>query len=293
MGPAKRQHGDNDTYDRNIQSGETASETYTVDFEETDPSTIATMKRAALFARGMPQLRQSHPANEFIVVVGQRASKTPSTPKRVTVVINYASVKLNVDQVQPPNVIKRRWFFSATQEEIDTDIYGRPLVNSAGEPFETAITRPFNDIAGQFTYRTVNYDPVFAHSFMDHVNDGMFLGFEPGVAKLVEFSAEDIENEDGNNWNISIEIHFRFGGWRRRIRDQGYTENFGPDPDDGEPLLKPIVYTSGEFKGEPVRNPYPLNGNGFKILNVKPDTQAVFLHFEVFPTRNFDLLNLG
>lgn len=280
MGRAVEDH-EKDRFDWNIQSGETGSKVFTVDFTEGEPR--ATMTGRAPFARDMPQRLQPHPARPFLIVSHHGVVK--NGPNRCVVTVDYVSAKLNVDQVQPPDVIKRRWFFSATQEEIDQDIFGKPILNSSDEYFETPLSRTFNDIAGQFTYRTVNYNPVFAAGFMDHVNDGMFLGFAPGEAKLVAFDGEEIENEDGNNWNISIEIHFRPGGWERRILDQGYREFTGVD-DDGKPIYPAIL----DEDKEPVRSPVPLDGNGRKKQKEAP---ASFLLYEVLATANFDLLNLG
>lgn len=280
MGPAKEMH-EQDRFDWNIQSGETASKVFTVAFTEDEPRN--TMTGRATLAQFMPQRLSPHPARPFLIVSHHGVVK--NGPNLCVVTVNYVSAKLNIDQVQPPNVVKRRWFFSATQEEIDQDILGNPILNSSDEYFETPISRTFNDIAGQFTYRTTNYDPVFASGFMDHVNQGQFLGFEPGVAKLVAFDGEEIENQDGNNWNISIEIHFRSDGWKRRILDQGYREFTGVD-DDGKPKYPAIL----DENGEPVRSPVPLDGNGRVKQKNAP---ASFLLYEVLFGANFDLLNLG
>ena len=172
-----------------------------------------------------------------------------------------------------------------------------PLLNSADEYFESPISRTFNDIAGQFTYRTVEYNPVFAASFMDHVNDGMFLGFAPGIAKLVAFDAEEIENDDGNNQNISIEKHFRSDGWKRSILDQGYREFTGVD-ENGKPKYFPIetdkngklIAPGATTAGDPIRSPMQLDGNGRVKQKGAPSS---FLLYEIYGTANFDLLNLG
>lgn len=282
IGPAVEDH-EQDRFDWNIQSGETASKVFTVDFTPDEPR--ITMTSRATGAQGMPQRLQPHPGNQFLIVGSHNVTKIP--PNRCVVVVNYVSARLNLSQVQPPNVIKRRWFFSATQEEIDQDIHGMPILNSAAEYFESPISRTFNDIAGQFTYRTVNYDLVFADSFMDTVNSGQFLGFAPGVAKLVAFDGEEIENEDGNNWNISIEIHFRTKGprWNRRILDQGYRRVIGT-AEDGTLDTRAIL----DGEGEPIRSPMPLDGNGRPKQREAP---ASYLLFEVLESTNFDLLNLG
>ena len=279
MQPAQEDHL-KDRYGWNIESGDWAIKEFSVDFDIDDP--VVTMTRMAPLAEGMPQKLQPHPANPLLVVGSYNVDK--SGPKSCIVSINYVSSTLSLPKLIPPGVIRRRWFFSANQEEVDQDINGMPIINSSGEYFETPISRTFNDLACQFTYRVVNYNPIFAASFMDKVNADMFLGFNPGIAKLVAFDGDESEAEDGYNWTVTIEIHFRPDGWARRILDQGYRENLGPAA-DGFPIIVNIT----DDDDNPIRSPQLLDGQGMKKIENAP---ATWLYFDVLNSANFNALNL-
>ena len=259
-----------------LSDGWRATRVFEVDFDEDDP--LIDMNFRAAAASRIPENLEPHPSKEFIVVTSKDIIRTG--PKVCQVNVNYESSTLAL-----AGQVNRRWFFVASQEDIDQDIDGFAIANSSGEPYETPVSRIFNDLACQFSWRATSFDEDQAARFIDHLNSDNFLTFEPGMAKIAAFEGNETDAEDGLRWETIVEVHFRRDGWEKRIVDQGYRKVNGIN-EDGTPDTEEIKDTNGELPRAPVL----LDGNG----NVKPENaDDVFREHVVFPSANFAELNLN
>ena len=120
---------------------------------------------------------------------------------------------------QPP---VQSWDNVISQEVIDEDRHGKPIVNAVGTPIE-GITIPVVDwiLRIEKNYRTINLPAL--HIYLHSVNSDIIptsLGpFGPGLAKLQRFRPEPQFNDSGvvTFWKVNAEIGFRYP-WRTEAR---------------------------------------------------------------------------
>jgi len=129
---------------------------------------------------------------------------------------------------------KVKWSNAESDEPIDVDYLGNPIMTVNGEPID-GVTRKINDLVAtvERNYRSINL--VTTHVYLDSVNSDTFMGFAPGVAKLTAFDATQAwdANDDGY-WQVTARIMFRYPynttaakAWYARIRHEGYIEKLG------------------------------------------------------------------
>ena len=178
------------------------------------------------------------------------------------------------------------WGFASSREAIDRDVYGHPIVNSAGESFDPAITTEVRDLVLRIVRNQGAYDPILAHDYVSRsaVNLDEFWGFAPGIVKCLKIKANSQRTGDLWFWRVRYEFAMRADGWLRRILDQGFREFTGTDA-NGKPTYELIT----DDNGYPVTQPVLLDGNGNKQAEA---ADAVFLEHQVHPGKQFSLLGL-
>lgn len=211
----------------------------------------------------IPQLGELHPyqQNNLIYVINQEAVVHNESSTLFRVTIRYREIRNPLDE--PPII---EWFSAATMEPIDTDIDGKPILTSSDEPFDPPPTEEFYDLVMRATYNVSFFDPVGASNYKGAVNSDLFRGFAPGLAKVKEYRSRQIWTLiDTFYVEVTVELHFRSTGWKRKFLDQGYRTKTGED-DDGKPTYSQITDDEGNLVTEPVL----LDGNGQKLADGDP-----------------------
>lgn len=194
-----------------------------------------------------------------------------------TTVWGYMSSPLE----EPPEI---SWSFATSQEPIDTDIAGRPLTNTADEPFDQPPTRDFDDLVLSISRNEPAVDPLTMLAYQGAVNSDQFGFAAPGQARMTRISAEAHTENGATYWKVRYEIQFRADGWTKRIRNEGYREKTGTDA-EGRPIYRQITDPSGTALSKPV----PLDVDGKRLPAGQP---PVWLYFQVYPSLPFAPLGL-
>jgi hypothetical protein len=189
----------------------------------------------------------------------------------------FYQIEVGYEGLEDPEISRPSlsWSSVATDEEIDRDIYGRPLMMATGEPV-TGITRDISDQQLTITRRFETFDASFWSEYINWtVNADSFAGFPPGTGRLRAVSAQNAfssdDADDPGFWNVTATFLFRRGylvddefAWYARYRNEGFYEIISTTvleqvPESGnDPLplvtlksLKPILDGTGQKKSTP------------------------------------------
>lgn len=127
---------------------------------------------------------------------------------------------------QPPTI---RWGKVESDEPVDEDLAGKAIVTANNEPIE-GVTKKINDLTVTITRNYAGIDMAATHEYLHSVNSDRFLNFSAGVAKLVDFSAEEkVSERVGGYWEVTATIQFRYPyrttpqkAWYARVLHQGF-----------------------------------------------------------------------
>jgi hypothetical protein len=196
------------------------------------------------------------------------------TPRRVSPIVYMVDVGyegLPDPELSRPSI---SWSPVTSNESVDRDYYGRPLINAVGEPVQ-GLTRMITDRQLTITRRYETYNALFWDSFENTINEDVFAGYPAGRGLVTGISAQNQfsggEADDQGYWNITVSILFRKPflvdnqfAWWHRFRHEGTFKNVSTtvletvpeDNDDPLPLLTltqivPILDGTGQRKTTP------------------------------------------
>lgn len=288
-----------------------AQRTFTVEFDNGDDPVVRPFlaRTATDDTTTVPAMWASHPYGIWLFVNSKDIKIIG--PFLIEVTVNYectvdAETGLPVSPLMEPPKIS----FSSvgTNDPIDTDSEGLPIVNSAGESFDPPITMDHSDTVLRITRNEKTFSDTFAAEFRDAVNSDTFLGHPPGHVKCTVFTADQMRAATLVYYTVRYEFQIRYSfvktrdsngdikervfGWVRRVRDEGFRESTGDTNKDGSPEIDEIE----DKNSIKVSQPHLLDGSGKKlsaaaILN-PPLPEACFLKFDIYKKREFSVLNL-
>lgn len=204
---------------------------------------------------------------------------------------------------------KIRWGFVSQNEQIDRDINGKPLHNSAGELFDPPLQRDKKDLA-LWVQRPMAWNvfsAIEANSYIDAINTDWFLSiFAPGLVLCVDYGGEAAYAADLVYWMVNYEFHMREDGWKYRVEDAGYRywnkikHKYEPivhlpfKAGTSEIKIGTVAYDEADkSKGIRVAMPWPLNTDG-DALNEdylhNPDNPLHWCEFDVLKQLPFSVL---
>ena len=184
---------------------------------------------------------------------------------------------------QPPKV---QWGDVETNEAVDEDINGNPIVTVNNEPI-SGVTIPVPDQTVTITRNFATINTYAIGAYRRAVNSDNFLGWPPGTARITKFGASNQYDDDLGYWVVTATIQFRIPyrttaekAWYARVLHQGYlvkdstTGDIRHAVDDNEqPVTKPVL-----LKADGTRETDPAN--------------AHWLEFQRFNTLPFSSLGL-
>lgn len=171
------------------------------------------------------------------------------------------------------------WSFAQFQRDLDQDINGNAIVNSAGVPFNPTIKADDSRPILQLVRNEPTFDLTLAEDFRDTVNQNVWWGYNPRCVKVSNISSTRQFNQDiGFFWETTYEFHINENTWDENVLDAGVMQLNGSGSD-----IVPI-----SKNGIPVPDPVPLNGSGAPLsVGGTPN----YLTFQVYPTSDFSKLN--
>lgn len=289
-----------------------AERLFTVEFDSSDDPVVRPFlaRNATDNTTTVPAMWASHPYDTWLFVKSKDVN--PKGPFLFEVSVKYSCIIDGESPtyaplsplMEPPEIS----FSSAgTNDAIDTDAEGLPLLNSAGESYDPPMTIDHSDTVLRITRSEETYDDAVAAAYRDAVNSDVFLGFPAGHVKCTAFTADQMRAASQIYYRVKYEFRIRYSevktrdtngdvqtqvfGWIKRVRDEGFRELTGENA-DGSPKYKEIT----DENGTKISQPHLLDGSGSKLsddeINNAPLPETCFLKFDVYKKRAFAALNL-
>jgi hypothetical protein len=252
----------------------------------------------ALQAPGVPRYGEPWPGDAWL-----RAVSIDPKPK------SLALIEIEVEYERGGSALQQKadnplyepaeisWTTSASQEPVDQDLDKKPIVNSAGQPFDQPPSIEVSDPVLRIVRNQATWDQALALRYLSPrraVNSDTFWGQPPGTARVNNLEASEVRAVSGTYYKCTYEFQFRGPppdkptdydkAWQLRILDQGRAS-------------KKLLTAANEIRlttlltaeGLTLSDPIPLDGAGQPAAPVTDRPQA-WLYFRIYPSRPFAAL---
>lgn len=233
---------------------------------------------------GVPLLNDLYPGSSQIRVV----SRTPRQVSPIFWIIeityegSFGPLGISQSPLQERPTIK--WGKIESDEPVDQDFNGSPIVTVNGEPIE-GVTKKISDVTCTIQRNFAAISLPATYQYLHSVNSDTFLGFAPGVVRLTDWSAEEqFAEEIGGYWRVTAGFQMRWPynttpakAWWARVLNQGYQIKVG-----GEIQM-------ATYKGQPVSKPVLLKTDGTIETN---NANAVWLEYQLYQPLPYNALGL-
>lgn len=241
----------------------------------------------------VPALYSPHPYSSRLFV--RRKNVDPIGPFHFRVNVYYSSRPVTpagdsefdpfANPLEKPWEVE--WDFVETNEPIDRDIHGRPILNSVGESYDPPIMRKVSDLLLTIRRNEGNFNYLRADRYKDALNADYFYGFAPGIVRCVKYRGRRAFTGVMFYWQVTYAFQMRRDGWLRRILDQGYRTKVLAL--SGTVTVEAIE----DDAGNKVSQPWPLNGLGYKLPQLAIDAgSTAWREHEIFHLLPFRALGL-
>lgn len=189
----------------------------------------------------------------------------------------------------------------------------RPVINTATDPFDPAPSfgeaRPvlsYSRNEADFTWPTMQ-------NYVNHINQGEFLGAEPRTVRLSRVRARKIILPEFSYWRVSYVFEYRkagpstnvydvigsssgvpvvtpvsdLGGWDQVKQSVGYNQ-LAADASGNYKSVK--IKSTGD--GTDVGTPQWLDVTGAYVPPPREASQAIYCRFKTYPEADFSALNI-
>jgi len=221
-------------------------------------------------APGLPQVAQSYPGFPFVYADQMQLDRV--SPVFWIVTVNYkgeigsasgggsGSGGTEPNPLFAPPIIK--FDDVETEEEIDVDFLGNPIVNTAGERVR-GVKALFSDQVLTVTRNFASFNTYVQAVYRRSVNSDTFQGWPPGTVKLMKLSADNVFDVNVGYWKVTGVFQFRYpynttpdkAWYNRRVSMGLYRKPVGADG-------KLRVTIDGD--GHPTSTPQYLDEDGFQ-----------------------------
>jgi len=245
-------------------------------------TTIGTEEMEILADPAMPFFGQQHPNGAPAYVTSINLEQV--SPIMWTGTVGYTGENGEFDSNDEVDV---EWGDTATTEPVDRDYAGAAILNVNGEPVDGLSI----DVADQIVVITRKFSAINTFGvrlYRRATNSDTFLGWPPGTARLVGYSAKNIFKfgAPSEGWTVTARIQFRepfanttaAQAWYARWRQEGYNVNDGGDirrakDDAGNDVVRPVL-----LKADGTRETDPAN--------------AIFVHTQLYGSLPYAALGL-
>lgn len=121
-----------------------------------------------------------------------------------------------------------------TDEEIDEDWDGYPIINANYEPIE-GVKVAIPDLILNVQRNFATYSSYTQAQYRRATNSDTFNGWPPGTARVVKLTGKNVFDKDIGYWQVSASIRFRYPyrttpakAWYSRVRHEGFYERLTP-----------------------------------------------------------------
>jgi hypothetical protein len=211
--------------------------------------------------------------------VSSKSAEQDSSDPRIWIVTVTFTLPVPGEESRPvadPDVV--RWAIDITanpvpyEVEIQRDIDGKQILNSAGDPISGVTTSKYDtDWTFSFTAETIDFfgideclGAINAADVAMTIN-GQTRTFPALSLRFVDYSLAYTLDPDGNTYpKLVYKLRHRSGGWRRQIADKGFRQII---------LGHPHVILGED--GNPVPTAQYLNGTGGQQTDPDADVSTI------------------
>ena len=230
-------------------------------------------------AAGIPQPGTQHSSGIF-------AHVNLIEPQQISPIL--WQVNVGYEGVNPyTGTVEVEWTDAASTEPIDRDYDGRAIVTVNGEQVE-GLSFDLADQACVISRKFITIDLQTIANYRHAVNSDTFLGWPPGTAKLVGYSAKNSFKFGAPQelWSVTARIQFRKGlmgatdeqAWYKRWRHEGIFVNVGG-----------VIQRARDHLGQEVTKPVLLKTDGTQEFD--PDN-AVWFYTKLYGALPYSGLGL-
>jgi hypothetical protein len=227
----------------------------------------------------LPQIGTSHPTRPTLYLQAYACRNTAKDGLIWEITCAYS-----IFTPQPWNEPATYAWSTQTVEIVrDRDLKtGKAIVNSAGVPFEPALTAPYPTATLTVSQNLLSFNMFNYLPFVGAVNSEPYYGCPPGYVLCTGInpseSIANIGDTEQHYWQVSYQFAFNFlDGWQPLVMDAGYTKL-----NDANKLV-PIT-----IAGREPSQPVPLK-NGKPIA---AGDEPTFLRFNVYRSMPFSQLGV-
>lgn len=277
-------------WSRQTSSEESSGGTYTVTFQRAFTVLLDAGDKVeeAYGAWGVPLLGDVYPGTQF-VFCEKRSVQRPS-PIMAIVELDYkGQVGPNDDPSPIAGDPVLRWGCTVTDEAIDEDWNGKPIVTKNNEPIQGLTERLADDVLYvERNFLAINRYAIRA--YRRATNSDTFYGWPAGTCRMMDDNATAVFNPTGTVafWRVSATFQFRepfnttaAKAWYKRVRHEGF---YVRDTVSGR------IHHAVDGNKDPVSRPVLLKADGTQETN--PDN-AVWLQFQTLGSLPFSALGLS
>ena len=231
-------------------------------------TTIGTTEAEVVAHADIPQIGEQHPSG--IASYVEKVDPVQTSPIFWQVIVSYRGI---VDD----SSVDVEWTDSTTTEPIDRDIDGRAIMTVNLEPVD-GLSMDVSDQVVVITREFTTIDTAAIAVYRRSTNSDTFLGWPPGTARLIGFSAKNRFVYGGlqESWKVTARIQFREPyanttaeqAWYKRWRHEGLYVNVGG-----------VIHRAVDDLGQESTKPVLLKIDGTRESN--PD-DAYFVHTQVY-----------
>lgn len=241
-------------------------------------------------APGLPQVAQSFPGFPFVFAVSTKVERV--SPVFWIVTVEYrgelggtgGTGGLEPSPLFAPPII--RFDDVETEEEIDVDFLGNPIVNTAGERVR-GVKALFSDQLLTVTRNFALFNTYVQAVYRRSVNADTFQGWPPGTVKLMKLSADNVYDTNIGYWKVTGVFQFRFPynttpdkAWYNRRVAMGLKQRISV----GSPKLIPTI----DGHKQPSTTPQYLDADGIQTAS----ENAVWQETQLYGSLPYNALGL-
>jgi hypothetical protein len=245
----------------------TMQRAFTMTLDPSDPLEVAYL------AAGLPLVRDPYPGTLFVICRDLLPSRL--APSLAMIVVSYSGQVgeggFGSSPIENKTIITAR--SQITDEAIDQDINGKPIVTFNGEPIDGITERiPDQVITIEKNFASINLPAISAYHRSR--NSDTFLGYPPGTARFWDYSAvNEITDGVAGFWKVIVTIVLRepynttpAKAWFKRVRHEGVlvraiagaTPQIAFDPVTKTPVTRPILLKADGTREDNPDNAYWL-----------------------------------
>jgi hypothetical protein len=240
--------------------------------------TVDTTEAEVVAHADIPRIGQQHGSG--IESYCEKIDPSQVSPILYQVIVSYRGIP-NDDSVDV------EWTDSTSTEPIDRDINGYAIVTENNEPVD-GLSMDVADQVVVIRRKFTTIDTAAIAAYRRATNSDTYLGWAPGTARLVGFSAKNRFVYGGlqEAWDVTARIQFRepyanttdAQAWYKRWRHEGLYINVGG-----------VIRRATDDQGQEMTKPVLLKADGTQETN---PNAAVFIHSQVYGSLPYSGLGL-